>query len=91
MDVKMQVLCGLVIAAVARETATAMLLGDTATKFGREAEHLMDDRQIAGIQCRQRSDVAFGDDDDVNGPVWLGVVKGENLFGLGNAPDGNMS
>ena len=68
-----------------------MLVGDAATKLGCDGEHLVGDWQIASFQSRERRDVALGDDDDMHRPVWLRVVKGEDLLGLGDALDSDTS
>ncbi len=66
-----------------------MLIGDAATKLGRNGEHLVGDLQIVSLQISERRDMTLGDDDDMHGPVWLRVVKGENLSGLRDALDGD--
>ncbi len=91
MEVEMKVLGALVITAVAGQSATAVIVSNLATKLGGNTEHLLCDRQITRLQSSERRDMALGDDDDVNGPVRLRVVKSENLFSLGDTPDSDLS
>jgi hypothetical protein len=89
MDVEMKVLGGLVISAVGGQSATAVLVGDAAAKLRCNGEHLVGDWKIARIESRERRDMALWDDDNMHGPIWLRVVKCENLLGLGDALDGD--
>jgi len=84
MNVEMQVLGGLIVATIGGKSATSILFGDATAKLGSEFQHLMDNRQIVWPKCSKRSDVTLGNDDNMNGPVWLGMVKRENMFGLGD-------
>ena len=91
MDVEMKVLGRLIIAAVGGEAAASVLLGDAAAKVGGNGEHLVGDGQIAGFQSCEGRNMALRDDDDMNRPVWLRVVKGENLLCLGDALNGDTA
>jgi hypothetical protein len=91
MDVEMQMLGGLIIATIGGKSATSVLLSDAATKFGREREHLVNDRQIVWLQGSERCDVALRDDEEMNRPIGLRVMKREDTFSLGDALDGHPS
>ena len=83
--IEVKMLCCLVVAAVGRKPAAAVLRGNAAAKLGGELEHLVDDLDVPWFERGERSDVALRNDDDVHRPVWLGVMKREDVVGLGNA------
>ena len=78
-DVEVEMLRGLVVAAVGGEAAAAFFRGDIAADLCGEGEHLLDDGHLSFFQGGQRADVAFRDHHDMHRPVGLGVVKGEDL------------
>ena len=81
-DVKMQVLGGLVVTAVRGESASTVFHGHLAAEFGCYTQHFIHHRYVAGFHGGEGANVPLGDDHDVDGPVGMRVVEGEHVVRL---------
>jgi len=90
-DVEVEMLGGLVVAAVGGEAAAAVFRGDLAAEIRGDGEHLLDDGHVSFLQVGEGADVAFRDDHDVHRPIGLGVVEGEDLIGFRDDLDGRQA
>jgi hypothetical protein len=91
MDIEVEMLRALVISAIGGEAAAAVFGYDLPADGGGDLEHFGNDREIGAGEVGERGDVFFGDDDDVNGPIGLGVMEGEDVGGLNYAINGDAA
>jgi hypothetical protein len=87
----MEVFGILVFAQVSDDPAGAMLRCDLCGKLADDGQNLEQQRPILGLQFEQRGDVAFGNDDHVNGVGGARVVEGEDGGSLNDLRDGGVS
>jgi hypothetical protein len=81
-DVEMQMLGVLVLAEVCQDAGGTVLQRDMLGDPPYDREELMEGRFVRVAEVDQGRDVLFGDDHDVDGPVWAGVVKCQHISGF---------